>query len=230
MQETWVRSLVGKIPGERNGKPLQYSCLKNPMDRGSWRATVHGVTESDMTGQLSTQCLYFLGHEWTSLSPFTLLGKFNESHVTDEKIEIQRDQEARIPVPICLTSLAGFFFYPTGFFVCVCTCAFMHAHVHSSTDLTHLLPSKLVPNRLLPLHGDNSVQALHVLFPTGTPSVIWLRFRHPAHVSAPSLDNICSTHHSKFFLLFCLVGISIRALFSLHTFLQVWFVFVVYRD
>ena len=29
-------------PGEGNGYPLQYSCLKNPMDRGAWRATVHG--------------------------------------------------------------------------------------------------------------------------------------------------------------------------------------------
>ena len=30
--------------GEGNGTPLQYSCLENPMDRGAWRATVHGVT------------------------------------------------------------------------------------------------------------------------------------------------------------------------------------------
>ena len=37
---------VGKIPGEGNGNPLQYSCLENPMDRGAWRATVHGVTRS----------------------------------------------------------------------------------------------------------------------------------------------------------------------------------------
>ena len=31
------------IPGEGNGDPLQYSCLGNPMDRGAWRAAVHGV-------------------------------------------------------------------------------------------------------------------------------------------------------------------------------------------
>ena len=36
----------GKSPGEGNGNPLQYSCLENPMDRGAWRATVHGVTKS----------------------------------------------------------------------------------------------------------------------------------------------------------------------------------------
>ena len=36
----------GRSPGEGNGKPLKYSCLGNPMDRGAWRATVHGVTKN----------------------------------------------------------------------------------------------------------------------------------------------------------------------------------------
>ena len=47
---------TGLIPGlerpsgEGNGNPLQYSCLGNPVGRGTWWATVHGVTkESDMT-------------------------------------------------------------------------------------------------------------------------------------------------------------------------------------
>ena len=35
----------GRSPGEGHGNPLQYSCLENPMDRGAWRATVHGVTK-----------------------------------------------------------------------------------------------------------------------------------------------------------------------------------------
>ena len=45
----------GRSPGEGNGNPLQYSCLENPMDRGAWLATVHGVAKS-----------------WTRLSDFTI--------------------------------------------------------------------------------------------------------------------------------------------------------------
>ena len=37
-------------PGGGNGNPLQYSCLENPMGGGAWRAAVHGVTESGVTG------------------------------------------------------------------------------------------------------------------------------------------------------------------------------------
>ena len=36
----------GRVPGERNGNPIQYSCLENSMDRGVWGATVHGVSKS----------------------------------------------------------------------------------------------------------------------------------------------------------------------------------------
>ena len=36
----------GRSPGEGNGNPLQYSCLGNPMDRGAWWTTVHGVAKS----------------------------------------------------------------------------------------------------------------------------------------------------------------------------------------
>ena len=40
----------GRSPEQGNGKPLQYSCMENPMDRGAWQATVHGVAkELNMT-------------------------------------------------------------------------------------------------------------------------------------------------------------------------------------
>ena len=47
---------LGRYPGEGNGKPLKYSCLENPMDRGAWRAIVHNVTKSwTCLKRLSTQ-------------------------------------------------------------------------------------------------------------------------------------------------------------------------------
>ena len=42
---------LGRSPGGGYGNPPQYSCLENPMDRGARQATVHRVTESDMTGE-----------------------------------------------------------------------------------------------------------------------------------------------------------------------------------
>ena len=50
---------LGRAPGEGNSNPLQYSCLENPMDRGAWWATVHGVPKS-----------------WTQLSDFTFFLSF----------------------------------------------------------------------------------------------------------------------------------------------------------
>ena len=47
----------GRSPGEGNGYPLQYSCLENPMDRGDWQATIHGVTKSWI--QLSNEHFHF---------------------------------------------------------------------------------------------------------------------------------------------------------------------------
>ena len=37
---------LGRFPGEGNGNPLQYSCLGNPMDRGAWKTTAHGIAKS----------------------------------------------------------------------------------------------------------------------------------------------------------------------------------------
>ena len=47
----------GRSPGEGSGNPLQYSCLENPMDRGAWRATVHGVAKSQ-TQTEATWCTH----------------------------------------------------------------------------------------------------------------------------------------------------------------------------
>ena len=62
-QETWVPSLGQEhSPGEGTSNPLQYSCLENPMGRGAWWATVHGVAESDTTERLNFHFLTFTLH------------------------------------------------------------------------------------------------------------------------------------------------------------------------
>ena len=48
----WIPGL-GRSSAVGNGSPLQYACLENPMDRGAWRATVHGVAELNMTEGLT---------------------------------------------------------------------------------------------------------------------------------------------------------------------------------
>ena len=47
----------GRSPGEGNGNPLQYSCLENPIVRGAWRATVHGVAKTQ-TGPSDSACTH----------------------------------------------------------------------------------------------------------------------------------------------------------------------------
>ena len=82
MQETQE----GSIPGSRisagvgNGKPFQYSCLGNPMDRGAWQATVHGVTKcrTQLHGLQPARllCLWDFPGKNTGVLPFLLQGSF----------------------------------------------------------------------------------------------------------------------------------------------------------
>ena len=53
----------GRSPGKEHGYPLQYSCLENPMDRGTWWATVPGVSKNEtLLKQLST-CIEILEYK-----------------------------------------------------------------------------------------------------------------------------------------------------------------------
>ena len=84
----------GRFPGEGNGNPLQYSCLDNPMDRGAWWATVHGVLkESDMTERLHfttpwkegydqpRQHIKKLRHYFANKAPYSQGSDLSISHV-----------------------------------------------------------------------------------------------------------------------------------------------------
>ena len=65
-----------RSPGDGSGNPLQYSCLGNPMDRGAWRATVHGVAQvrHDLVTQPSSSS--FIEHLQNSLEYCHLRGIF----------------------------------------------------------------------------------------------------------------------------------------------------------
>ena len=79
----------GRSPGEGNSNALQYSCLGNPMDRGTWQATVHAIAkESDMTELLNNNnnflkskvlsyVSFFLCSSLPSFLPFCLFHSFS---------------------------------------------------------------------------------------------------------------------------------------------------------
>ena len=53
---------LGRSPGGGNGNPFQYSCQENPMHRGAWWATVHGIIKSHMTEDTFQRMHSFLAH------------------------------------------------------------------------------------------------------------------------------------------------------------------------
>ena len=60
--------------GEGNDNPLQYSCLGNPMARGAWWATVHGVTK--------------VGHNWATKAPPIFVDDYNKTNINTNLIQI----------------------------------------------------------------------------------------------------------------------------------------------
>ena len=67
---------AGRSPCGGNGNTLQFSCLKNPIDRGAWRATLHGVTKSHT--RLSN-CVYMYVYLINSIQLYLLCNPLNEN-------------------------------------------------------------------------------------------------------------------------------------------------------
>ena len=73
----------GRSPGEGNGNPLQYACLRNRIVRGAWWATVHGITKSDYHFHSSSECFWWIGcvprgiglsAGWSAVVSYIILG------------------------------------------------------------------------------------------------------------------------------------------------------------
>ena len=89
----WVR----KIPGGGHGSPLQYPCLENPMDRGAWRATVHGVTKNQIwLKQLSTLAVNTSGcHEHSPTWPQREQWELSILHITESVSSMSSESAGR---------------------------------------------------------------------------------------------------------------------------------------
>ena len=57
VRDSGLIPVSGRSPGGGHGNPRQHSCLENHMDRGTWRATIHGVSESDLTEATEHACI-----------------------------------------------------------------------------------------------------------------------------------------------------------------------------
>ena len=89
--------MLGRSPGGWNGDPLQYSCLKNCMNRGTWRAMVHRVAKS--------------GTQWKRLSTHPrqvrLWQKLSEFCFTDNKRGVEDFPHVYAHVRVCLVSCSA---------------------------------------------------------------------------------------------------------------------------
>ena len=79
-----------RSPGGRNGNPLQYSCLENPMDRGTWQAADHGIAQSWTQLSIHTHTQHTHTHTHTDLWSFRIGGFVLIPYFIGEKLEAQR--------------------------------------------------------------------------------------------------------------------------------------------
>ena len=87
----------GRFPREGHGNPLQYSCLKNPMDRGSWQATVHRVAKWCRKESATTEQLNWTEMNWSNLAC---------THMVLETASMEVEEYV-----LLLPALRKFFFY-----------------------------------------------------------------------------------------------------------------------
>ena len=115
---------LGRSPGEGNGNPLQYSCLENRMGRGAWRATIHGVAESDMTENAFT----FIS-QLSTTEPGTHIHPYHTSKGILESLEIKNRLVYHIIIQLLiivtynnLCKQTNYTFHQTFLYSSICCC------------------------------------------------------------------------------------------------------------
>ena len=93
----------GRSPGEGNGYPLPYSCLENPMDRGAWRATVHGGLQR-------------IGHNWVTNTFTEALGLIRSFFKMYEKLQVSTPRNLFLSfLETCTINFPFLFFFNFSF-------------------------------------------------------------------------------------------------------------------
>ena len=98
---------LGRSPGGGNGNPFQYSCLKNPMDRGAWQARVHGVTKS--WTQLKQLSSMYTSQWQVKLWPHTHTHTHTHTHRTVQNFYFVREDRLLLHSWAVLTAVSSLF-------------------------------------------------------------------------------------------------------------------------
>ena len=99
---------LGRSSGEGNGYPFQHSCLENSMDTGVWKATIHGVAESDM---MSLSCVQLFETPWTVACQAPLSMGFSRQEYWSGLSSFSRSSQPRDWTHLsCGSCMAGKFF------------------------------------------------------------------------------------------------------------------------
>ena len=144
----------GRCPGEGNGNPLPYSWLENPMDRGAWQATVHGILESDTIQWLGTHTTR--NHCLVLLSVFQTLNS-SSPHPPSNLLPVP------LYVPPCLDCILLIFIYHNQQVRPVQT---THTHTHTPVALEpvhHPFQDTIILPRLLHQQSNHKPLILLIL-------------------------------------------------------------------